>query len=367
MQASPGWYPDPYAQAKFRWWNGTVWTHHIDDTEADKPRLPAWLSMPVLISGLFAAALVIFLSISSPISILLGFVPLLVVGPALLWLDRVEPEPWSERVHAFLWGMTVAAVVSIIVNSIVGVASSEAIGAVVSAPIIEETTKALGVYWAIRRRALDGVMDGVIFAGWVALGFAVIEDFLYFATADESGILLGTFFVRALLTPFAHPLFTAWTGLAIGLAVSRKKKVFPYSLWGVALAIATHAAWNGALVLSEESGQVWVVVVAGGLFVVLFVAAIVTLIKVRKHQAKRFFELLPFLAEAYKISESELTSFSDWRNTLGARKKLAKPQREKFDQLHRALARLALFHHHPGESDPTTLKRLEAQLYEARS
>ncbi len=367
MQASSGWYPDPYAQAKFRWWNGTVWTHHTDNTDADKPRLPAWLSLPVLIAGVFAAMIVTFLAISSPISILLGLVPLFLVGPALIWLDRVEPEPWSERIHAFLWGTTVAVVVSIVVNSIVGAMYGETVGAVVSAPIIEEASKAVGIYWAIRRRALDGVMDGVIYAGWVALGFAIVEDFLYFATADESGFLMGTFIVRALLTPFAHPLFTAWAGLAMGLAVSRKKKILPYSLWGVALAMATHAAWNGSLTLADSSGENMVIVVAAGLFVLLFIAAITTLVKVRKHQAKRFFELLPFLADQYKISQAELSIFTDWRNTLRARKQLPKADREKFDRLHRALARLALFHHHPGESDPVTLKRLEAQLYEARS
>jgi RsiW-degrading membrane proteinase PrsW (M82 family) len=367
VQVSQGWYPDPYAQARFRWWNGTVWTHHTDNTEADKPRLPAWLSMPVLISGVLTVLLIIVLSISSPVSILLGIVPIFIVGPALLWLDRVEPEPWSDRTHAFLWGMTVAAVLSIIVNSVVGALSSETLGAVVSAPIIEEATKALGIYWAIRRRALDGVMDGVIYAGWVALGFAVIEDFLYFATADESGILMGTFVVRALLTPFAHPLFTAWTGLAMGLAVSRKKKLFPYSLWGLALAITTHAAWNGSLTAAESSGQGWVVGVAAGLFALLFVAAVATLVLVRKKQAKRFFQLLPFLASEYQISQPELTMFTDWGNTLRARKQLPKDQRKKFDQLHRALARLALFHHHPGDSDPVTRKRLEAQLYEART
>lgn len=366
MQATPGWYPDPYAQARFRWWNGSIWTHHTDNTEAAKPRLPAWLSAPVLISGIFSALLVVILSFASPISIALGLVPLFIVAPALLWLDRVEPEPWSERIHAFLWGMSVAAVGSIIVNSIVGEVSNETIGAVVSAPIIEESTKALGVVWAVRRRALDGVMDGVIYAGWVALGFAIIEDFLYFSTADETGLLMGTFIVRALLTPFAHPLFTAWTGLAIGIAVSRKRKIFPGIIWGLLLAIGTHAAWNGSLTAAESSGQGWVVLVAAALFVVLFGAAVTALVLVRKQQTRRFFELLPFLANQYGINQAELAMFTDWRNTLRARKQLTRDQRKKFDRLHRALARLALFHQYPGEGDPVTRKRLEAQLYEAR-
>ena len=59
---------------------------------------------------------------------------------------------------------------------------------------------------------MDGVSDGIVYAGWVALGFAVVEDFLYFTTVVEAGLWREVFIVRALLTPFAHPLFTAWIG-----------------------------------------------------------------------------------------------------------------------------------------------------------
>ncbi len=83
--------------------------------------------------------------------------------------------------------------------------------------------KGLGVVWAARRREIDGVMDGIVYAGWVGLGFAVAEDFLYFAMAHEEGQLAGVFIVRALLTPFAHPCSprgsvwpSAWRSCAVG-------------------------------------------------------------------------------------------------------------------------------------------------------
>ena len=61
---------------------------------------------------------------------------------------------------------------------------------VVSAPLFEEAAKGMGVYWAVRRREVDGVSDGIVYAGWVALGFAVVEDATYFALADVEGDLL---------------------------------------------------------------------------------------------------------------------------------------------------------------------------------
>ena len=184
---APGWYADPWRVAPWRWWDGRGWTPHTHGGAGHKPRLPAWLSLPIIPAGLLTVVAVIGLGITTPWALILGLVPLVIVGPTLHWLDRVEPEPWSARIHAFLWGATVSTVVSGIVNGMVEVAAGVTVAAVVSAPIIEEAAKGLGIWYALRRRELDGVMDGVVYAGWTALGFAVVEDFLYFADASATG------------------------------------------------------------------------------------------------------------------------------------------------------------------------------------
>ena len=56
---------------------------------------------------------------------LLGLVPLFIVMPVLLWIDRVEPEPLSARIHTFLWGTFVAGFISVIVNTAVARALNE--------------------------------------------------------------------------------------------------------------------------------------------------------------------------------------------------------------------------------------------------
>src|SRR6185369_13390618 len=93
----------------------------------------------------------------------------------------------------------------------------------VLAPVTEEASKGLFLllllWW--RRAELDGVLDGIVYAGMVGVGFAFTENILYLASAyDGSGdlgpggvhALTGTFVVRCLVSPFAHPLFTACTG-----------------------------------------------------------------------------------------------------------------------------------------------------------
>lgn len=366
---SAGWYRDPWNQSAWRWWDGANWSTNTAGATEKKPRLPNWLSVPVLIASFPTALALLYFLYVSVFAVGLGLVPLLIVVPVLVWLDRVEPEPWSSRLHALLWGVTVAAITAIIVNTIVASMAGESIAAVVSAPLIEEAMKAAGILWAVRRKEVDGVMDGIVYAGWVALGFAVIEDGLYFATAAEGGFLAQTFLVRAILTPFAHPLFTVWSGIAAGLAVSKGRSAFPSILWGYAIAVALHASWNGSLTYGEEIGGEHADALLGLallLFIVLFLGMIVALSLFRRREQRRFTELVPFLAQRYGLTAGEVVVFSKWRDMLRIRSGLTRSQRKHFDRVHAALARLALLYHQPRGVDPAVEQRLAAQLDQAR-
>jgi RsiW-degrading membrane proteinase PrsW (M82 family) len=319
----------------------------------------------VIIGAILSMFVIVQIATNVPVAIVLGLVPIAIVGPVLVWLDRVEPEPWSARVHAFLWGAFVATAVSGVVNEIVGAGFGFGASLVISAPVIEEIMKAIGIGYAVRRKELDGVMDGVVYAGWTALGFAVVENFLYFGLAEQEGQLLLVFVLRALLTPFAHPLFTAWTGIAIGRAVARGAPLFPSALGGLALAILCHAAWNGAASYGAEISGL-VVLGAMGMFIVLFFAVAITLRKMRRRDQARFVQLVPWLAQRYGMAEHEVSLFADWDQMLRIRKSLDKPQRKYFDGVHAALARLAHLHDQPGDTDPATEHALASRLSDAR-
>ncbi len=367
--AQPGWYPDPWRAAAWRWWDGRTWTAHVAQAAPErKPRLPAWLSVPVVLGSIVTLPFVVYIAVTQPLAIAAGLVPLAIVLPTLAWLDRVEPEPRASRLHAVLWGGTVAGLVAGIVNSTVAAAAdSEAVAAVVSAPLIEEGMKALGIVWALRRREVDGVMDGIVYAGWVALGFAVVEDFTYFASAATEGMLLPVFILRALITPFAHPLFTSWTGLAIGLAVARNKPVAAYVVWGYPLAVLSHAAWNGSLTAAEGSDSAASVLIAFGCFVLLFLAAALTVIAIRRNQRRQFEQAVPMLAARYGIPHHEAQLYAQWRAMLRSRRRIPRAQRHHFDAVHASLARLALLHARPGPIDQADEQRLAEQLNRARS
>lgn len=329
--------------------------------------------MPVAAATLPVLLLVGILAITGPLSVAAGLVPLAIVLPVLSWLDRVEPEPTASRVHAILWGATVAVLVSIVVNTVVAVVAGDIASMVVSAPLIEEASKAAGIIWAVRRREVDGVSDGIVYAGWIAIGFAVVEDMTYFATAAIDGALLPVFIVRAVLTPFAHPLFTFWTGLAIGRSVQRGRSLFPAALWGYALAVGTHALWNGSLAFGEitpevtEDVAIGVIMVTALLFVVLFVTVAVALVTARRREQRRFVQMTPFLVGQYRLSAAEAEQFASWSSLLSTRRQLPRRHRRPFDRVHAALARLALLYERLNEFDHERERILAAELEDART
>lgn len=186
------------------------------------------------------------------------------VGPVVatyLWLDRYEPEPKRLLVGGLLWGAFVATSASILIGGVGGIVAQfdARTSSVLVAPVSEEVTKGLFLilllWW--RRAELDGVLDGIVYAGMVGVGFAFTENILYLAAAYNgadgfgpggAGALTTTFVLRCVLSPFAHPFFTAFTGIGVGLAVSSRSVGVRLTapLVGLAVAIGWHALWNAS-------------------------------------------------------------------------------------------------------------------------
>ena len=363
----PGWYADPWNRSQWRWWDGWTWTLHVR-VQAKKPVLPGWLSVPVIVASILIVPGVLLAAMAIPIAVGLTLIPVAIVLPVMLWLDRVEPEPTAALVHAFLWGATVSVAVASICNATVGAIGGEVLAAVVSAPLVEEAMKTGGILYAVRRREVDGPMDGLIYAGWTAVGFAAVENVEYFVRAHSEGQLAAVFVLRGLLGPFAHPLFTAWTGLAIGGAVASGRPVFPRMLWGYALAVLSHALWNGSAVAPQVLGAAGVQLLGATVlaFVLLFTTFAVTLYAVRRSEERRFLAAVPWLADRYGLAVSEVALFGDLEAMARTRRRITAEQRRWFDRMHAALGRLAVLHARPGTPDPATQQALAEQLQRAR-
>lgn len=198
---------------------------------------------------------------------LFALLPVVVVVGAFLWLDRWEPEPGRTMLAAFLWGGGVATLGALLVNSVVAITYGEYTSSVVSAPFAEEALKGaflVGLLWR-HRDELDGLVDGIVYAGLVAAGFAFVENILYLGRAFDTASIDGysTFVVRGIFSPFAHPLFTVFIGIAVGIAAGRSstaaRLVLP--LIGYLLAAGLHALWNASALWDDGQGFIAVYVV----------------------------------------------------------------------------------------------------------
>jgi RsiW-degrading membrane proteinase PrsW (M82 family) len=205
------------------------------------------------------------------IGLSLALLPLPVVIGAFRWLDRYEPEPPGLLLFAFFWGATVAALAAAVLNTASLIAIARTGGgsgmdttAVLVAPWVEEAAKGAAVLLVLvfRRREFDGVVDGIVLAGLSGVGFAFTENVLYFGRAflagQEQSLTTGffaagfTFVLRGVISPFAHPLFTAMIGIGLGIAARTANPAVRWlaPLAGYLLAVLLHGAWN----LSSLSG-----------------------------------------------------------------------------------------------------------------
>ncbi len=226
--------------------------------------------------------------------ITLSLVVIGIVVPVFLWVDRFEAEPPGMLAFAFLWGACIATIGAVFLNDFGGYllgAGEEDNGqvAVLVAPLVEESLKGLGLLLLLwfRRREIDGVLDGIVYAGLTACGFAFVEDIIYlasdYATSGESG-LMSTFVLRVVMSPFAHPMFTIWIGIGVGLAAVSRRWVVRLGapVLGWLIAVFFHALWNAGAVISAN-GWLWTYIVIQAPLFLMFVAL---LIWVRRREAK---------------------------------------------------------------------------------
>ncbi|MGH9935540.1 MAG: PrsW family glutamic-type intramembrane protease [Blastocatellia bacterium] len=180
-----------------------------------------------------------------------------------LWLDRYDPEPPGRLIFVFVWGAVIAVFFSAIANGFAASAFGDMLTGIVSAPIVEEATKGVGVLIIALffRKDFDSVVDGIVYAGVVAMGFATVENIDYYGRSlNEAGVsgLLGTWFVRGVLSPYSHVLFTCMTGIGIGVARETHNAALKVAapIMGYFIAVFLHALWNS--LASFDSGTFFI-------------------------------------------------------------------------------------------------------------
>ncbi|MFJ9430598.1 PrsW family intramembrane metalloprotease [Streptomyces sp. NPDC101490] len=311
-----------------------------------RPRRDFWRSRlfraVVVITVLTTCALVILALVREQtgtqgflVGLGLAVLPVPLLMAAFRWLDRVEPGPWKNLLFAFAWGAFAAALVAILANSFavrwIATAtadpdSADTLGATVVAPVVEESAKAVAILllFLLRRRNFGGLVDGVVIAGFTATGFAFTENILYlgnafgedqaFGSAGLGSVTAATFFVRVVMSPFAHPLFTVLTGIGFGLAAlaprGRRLRKVLLPLTGLLLSMGLHAAWNGS---ATFGGPMAFFAVYGVLMVPVFALLTWLALWSRQRELRTVSGELPAYAAAGWLSPAEPSALSSMR------------------------------------------------------
>jgi RsiW-degrading membrane proteinase PrsW (M82 family) len=284
-----------------------------------------------------------------PVALTVGIVSAILPVPLLvlcfMWLDRYQPEPLWQLAFCFGWGACVATAVALFVNTQASElfskgGLSDSLVAVLVAPGIEESMKAAGpillfIFLTRRGRSFSGLIDGIVYCGISATGFAMVENILYLGgygyavNANKYGALSGAasvfeiFVLRIVMTGFAHPLFTAMTGIGLGIAARaadrRVRWLAPIA--GLLVAMMLHGSWNLMSTVANDAKQPLILLY--GYFAVMvpiFLGMVGFALWLRSSEGRVTARILPEYTRAGWMSPPEVASLVTMGRRLAARR-----------------------------------------------
>jgi protease PrsW len=182
-----------------------------------------------------------------------------IVMPAIFWAayhyykDRHMPEPVGNLVLCFGLGILSfylgklmymgLDLVGLRFNAFALAESSRAgllAYSVLAIGGIEEFAKLLPfLVVAIRFKAFDEPVDGIIYAAFIALGFATVENIVYLQYADGLE-MIG----RGFASPLVHIMFASIWAFNIGLAFLQRRRMTGIVLKYLGLAALAHGVYD---------------------------------------------------------------------------------------------------------------------------
>ncbi|HKS69104.1 MAG TPA: PrsW family intramembrane metalloprotease [Ktedonobacterales bacterium] len=175
-------------------------------------------------------------------------------------LDRYEREPLPVLLAAFLWGALIAIAPALVLEHdltqtlLAGITAhglpadlTRALARALTAGLTEETVKGMGLVLLLLalRDEFDNVTDGVLYGMLVGAGFALVENFAYFAQSPR-GDLPFLIAGRVVLGWLSHSTFSAIFGAALGFARETRDRATAWlpPLLGFCLAVLLHTAFD---------------------------------------------------------------------------------------------------------------------------
>lgn len=196
-----------------------------------------------------------------------ALLPVAILLVAIYLKDKASPEPAGQLVKAFVFGV-ISAGLAIVFSSLLEMAGLysqwdpyNANGirmAFFGAAIPEETAKLFMLWLLLRRnKFFDENMDGIVYAAFVSLGFAAIENVLYLFSDSESFMSVGI--MRACTAIPGHFCFGILMGYYYSLATFGNKATLRNKIFAWLVPVMGHGFFDAILFITNVPPAVSVI------------------------------------------------------------------------------------------------------------
>ncbi|MCJ7449109.1 MAG: PrsW family glutamic-type intramembrane protease [Bacteroidales bacterium] len=176
----------------------------------------------------------------------ISIAPVLIIASYINYRDRYEKEPLSILLKALFTGVLIVLpvviieyVLSLFSRNLEGL-SDAAYTAFIVAGFTEEGMKYLAFYMFFwKNKNFNEKFDGIVYAVFIALGFAAVENILYVITGG-----FGVGILRAVTAVPAHALFGIMMGYYFGLARFNPKHQSAYLVFAFILPFVSHGLYD---------------------------------------------------------------------------------------------------------------------------
>ena len=184
-------------------------------------------------------------------ALLASLAPVLVILFYIWFRDKYDREPLGMLIKALLMGIVIVIPVIFVESMLMGLmpqsgkAAEAFYHAFVVAGFTEELFKFLALYILIwRSPSFNEQFDGIVYAVFVSLGFAGVENVLY---VMDGG--MQTALTRAITAVPAHAIFGIAMGYFLGIAHSYKELRNSYLARAILVPIALHGIYDFILMV----------------------------------------------------------------------------------------------------------------------
>jgi RsiW-degrading membrane proteinase PrsW (M82 family) len=197
----------------------------------------------------------------------IAILPVIVLMVYIYRQDKYQKEPIKSLLKAFIGGMIAIPLDILIVTGIdmalgeTALAGTVFFSAFLEAGIPEELCKfIIFMIFIWRDKNFDEYFDGIVYASFISLGFACVENIEYvFSYGFSTGV------VRALLSVPGHFLFGVVMGYFLSLAKFHPEKRGTYLLSGLLLAMIAHGLFDWLLMVAS------ILPLVGGIIYIVFI------------------------------------------------------------------------------------------------